>query len=124
MDFAQALPLLVSSYRRGELVPFIGAGMSMPACSNWEELVLGLEGKTREEEEYKEIRNKIDQARVVLSPDIPQPVTPNEPTNKEIAATREALTELRKLLAAPTPPTPTELIRRADRAVKTPPAPR
>jgi hypothetical protein len=43
MDFEQILPLLVASYRKGELVPFIGAGMSRPACVDWEELVLALE---------------------------------------------------------------------------------
>jgi hypothetical protein len=43
MDFEQILPLLVASYRKGELVPFIGAGMSRPACVRWKELVPALE---------------------------------------------------------------------------------
>lgn len=30
-EFQQVLPLLVSTYMRGRLVPFLGAGMSVPS---------------------------------------------------------------------------------------------
>jgi hypothetical protein len=35
MNFDQALPRLIASYRRGNLVPFIGSGMSSPSCNLW-----------------------------------------------------------------------------------------
>jgi hypothetical protein len=41
--FEQILPLLVSTYQRGHLVPFIGAGMSAPNLATWEPFVLNLE---------------------------------------------------------------------------------
>lgn len=34
---------LAGAYERGQLVPFIGAGMSRPACASWAELVVALE---------------------------------------------------------------------------------
>jgi hypothetical protein len=37
------LALTVSSYHRGLLVPFMGAGMSRPKCASWPELVNNLE---------------------------------------------------------------------------------
>jgi hypothetical protein len=37
------LPLLVSAYERGRLVPFLGAGMSYPACTLWEGFLTNLE---------------------------------------------------------------------------------
>lgn len=36
MTFDEILPYLASAYRRGVLVPFIGSGMSRPACTDWE----------------------------------------------------------------------------------------
>jgi hypothetical protein len=35
MDLEGALPRLLVNYRRGVLVPFIGSGMSRPACTSW-----------------------------------------------------------------------------------------
>ncbi|HZI03792.1 MAG TPA: hypothetical protein VEZ71_07205, partial [Archangium sp.] len=35
MTFDDILPFLASAYRRGVLVPFIGSGMSIPACTGW-----------------------------------------------------------------------------------------
>jgi hypothetical protein len=43
LRFEDMLPLLVSAYERGRLVPFLGAGMSAPACAQWGELVANLE---------------------------------------------------------------------------------
>jgi hypothetical protein len=43
IDFEEMLPLLVSTYQRGHLVPFIGAGMSVPKLALWKPLVLNLE---------------------------------------------------------------------------------
>ena len=34
---------LAASYDRGDLVPFIGSGMSVPACATWKEMVFALE---------------------------------------------------------------------------------
>lgn len=34
---------LAAAYRQGRLVPFLGAGMSVPACPGWEEFIVGLE---------------------------------------------------------------------------------
>lgn len=46
MDFRfdDILPYLASAYRRGVLVPFIGSGMSVPACTGWKAFVLQLAG--------------------------------------------------------------------------------
>jgi hypothetical protein len=44
LEFPDLLPLLVSVYQRGELVPFIGAGMSVPKHSLWQQFVQQLEG--------------------------------------------------------------------------------
>jgi hypothetical protein len=41
--FEQVLPLLVSTYHRGRLVPFIGAGMGVPTLGLWENFVRSLE---------------------------------------------------------------------------------
>jgi len=70
MNFDQALPLLVSSYRRGELVPFIGLGMSRRACSTWDQLILGLERKPRESPTINQLRASITQ--------VPENSTENE----------------------------------------------
>lgn len=43
ITFESILPQLGAAYRRGEIVPFIGAGMSRPACTGWEEFIIGLE---------------------------------------------------------------------------------
>lgn len=42
-SFEAVLPRLVTAYQSGKLVPFIGSGMSRPACSSWEEFVVRLE---------------------------------------------------------------------------------
>jgi hypothetical protein len=43
LQLKEILPLLTSEYERGRLVPFLGAGMSAPACALWEEFVSNLE---------------------------------------------------------------------------------
>ncbi len=43
MELDDVLPRLVSTYEQGRLVPFIGAGLSAPACRLWESFVEGLE---------------------------------------------------------------------------------
>jgi hypothetical protein len=42
MKFEDILPHLVSTYRRGLLVPFIGSGMSVPTCTSWVKLLIEL----------------------------------------------------------------------------------
>jgi hypothetical protein len=42
--FDDILPRLAASYECGRLVPFIGSGMSIPACVDWKTLVENLEG--------------------------------------------------------------------------------
>jgi hypothetical protein len=41
--FSTVLPRLISAYEQGRLVPFIGAGLSVPACRLWEPFVTELE---------------------------------------------------------------------------------
>jgi SIR2-like domain len=44
VDFQhRMLPLLVNAYERGRLVPFLGAGMSYPACALWDRFLENLE---------------------------------------------------------------------------------
>ena len=45
LSFGQMLPRLVSAHDRGLLVPFLGAGMSIPALSGWSEFVDRLEDR-------------------------------------------------------------------------------
>ena len=45
--FAEVLPRIVALYESGRLVPFIGAGMSMPNCRGWEALIVRLEAATK-----------------------------------------------------------------------------
>ena len=42
-DIETVLPRLVATYEAGRLVPFIGSGMSLPACTNWWTFINGLE---------------------------------------------------------------------------------
>ncbi|WP_437931821.1 SIR2 family protein [Sorangium sp. So ce291] len=42
IGFEDILPYLASAYRRGVLAPFIGSGMSRPACTSWLDLLRGL----------------------------------------------------------------------------------
>ncbi|WP_437737722.1 SIR2 family protein [Sorangium sp. So ce1335] len=42
LGFDDVLPYLASAYRRGTLAPFIGSGMSRPACTGWLDLLRGL----------------------------------------------------------------------------------
>lgn len=47
MTFEQMLPRLVTAYDRGILVPFLGAGMSVDLCPDWQTLIEALEqGRT------------------------------------------------------------------------------
>jgi hypothetical protein len=43
VKFKAVVPWLVAAYENGKLVPFIGAGMSRPACADWLGLVKNLE---------------------------------------------------------------------------------
>jgi hypothetical protein len=43
MEFEQALRRLIATYEAGELVPFLGAGMSVPSCTDWPLFIRGLE---------------------------------------------------------------------------------
>ncbi|KYF80701.1 hypothetical protein BE11_06610 [Sorangium cellulosum] len=42
LGFDDVLPYLAGAYRRGVLAPFIGSGMSRPACTGWLDLLRGL----------------------------------------------------------------------------------
>lgn len=42
-DFDTLLPRLVAQVEAGRLVPFIGSGMSRPACTDWQDFVRALE---------------------------------------------------------------------------------
>jgi hypothetical protein len=44
-SFDTVLPRLVSAYEQGQLVPFIGAGLSVPACRPWRQFVEELSQK-------------------------------------------------------------------------------
>src|SRR5215475_11861697 len=46
-DFEEILPLLVSTYQKGRLVPFLGAGMSYPRLHLWPGFVENLEEQAR-----------------------------------------------------------------------------
>jgi SIR2-like protein len=48
-EFARALPRLVSAYESGRLVPFVGSGMSMGACTGWPEMIRRLEMRAFED---------------------------------------------------------------------------
>ena len=43
MEFEQARRRLIATYEAGELVPFLGAGMSVPSCADWPGFIDGLE---------------------------------------------------------------------------------
>ncbi|WP_437820100.1 SIR2 family protein [Sorangium sp. So ce1078] len=45
LGFDDVLPYLASAYRRGVLAPFIGSGMSRPACTSWLDLLVRLAGE-------------------------------------------------------------------------------
>lgn len=45
-SFEDVLPRLVASYEAGRLVPFIGSGMSQPACTDWVTFIRSLESKS------------------------------------------------------------------------------
>ena len=42
LKFEDALPQLVTAYREGVLVPFLGSGMSMGVCASWRDMLIGL----------------------------------------------------------------------------------
>jgi hypothetical protein len=44
-ELAEALPRLVSAYESGRLVPFVGSGMSVGACTSWPEMIQRLESR-------------------------------------------------------------------------------
>lgn len=46
LEFQSVLTHLVSLQRRGVLVPFIGVGMSLPTCSNWQDFLTRLASET------------------------------------------------------------------------------
>lgn len=48
MKLSKAIPRLRMAYVSSELVPFIGAGMSIPTCSNWAEFVTRLQSECRD----------------------------------------------------------------------------
>lgn len=47
-DFARTLPRLLSAYESGRLVPFIGSGLSIGACTGWQEMIQRLEHRAYE----------------------------------------------------------------------------
>src|SRR5262249_55979003 len=47
VDIETALPRLLANYRRGVLAPFIGSGMSVPACTSWIAFLLRLARSAR-----------------------------------------------------------------------------
>jgi hypothetical protein len=47
MKFSDVAPRLRMAYSASELVPFIGAGMSIPACTGWQQFVEQLEREAR-----------------------------------------------------------------------------
>ena len=51
MTLKEILPRLVTDYEAGRLVPFIGAGMSRPACADWSTMVRKLEVSSRATEQ-------------------------------------------------------------------------
>jgi hypothetical protein len=53
LDFEEALPRLLASYEAGQLVPFLGAGMSVPACPKWPQLIENLEREAAIEPERR-----------------------------------------------------------------------
>jgi len=53
VEFQEILPLLVSSYQRGRLVPFLGAGMSTPNLTLWEKFVENLEKAAHSDSDAK-----------------------------------------------------------------------
>src|SRR5262245_45734172 len=64
MDFETVLPRLVATYEIGRLTPFIGAGMSRVACSDWPGLVRALE-KAVNDAEAAEIPAGTDPAEMI-----------------------------------------------------------
>ena len=62
MDIEAALPQLLTNYRRGVLVPFIGSGMSVPACAGWTPFLLGL-ARRANHTVSPELRQALDQQR-------------------------------------------------------------
>src|SRR5262245_14483920 len=55
VEFSEILPLLVSSYQRGRLVPFLGAGMSTPRLALWDEFVENLEKNFEQHQDHRAI---------------------------------------------------------------------
>ena len=47
-EFAKILPRLVGAYESGRLVPFIGSGLSVGACTNWPTMIERLEQRAGE----------------------------------------------------------------------------
>jgi hypothetical protein len=64
LTFSAIVPRLVSSYVCGRLVPFIGSGMSIPACVSWTTLVENLETAAGGKGEPGRLRNA-DSAQLI-----------------------------------------------------------
>src|SRR5262245_59391264 len=60
------LQSLCTVYDRGWLIPFIGSGMSRPACSDWQTFVEGLEGPKRTDQAALGASNLIQRALFAL----------------------------------------------------------
>lgn len=61
MSFDKALPRLSESYALGRLVPFLGAGMSVPACPDWRTMIEKLAAVTEGYESQPDGKANADQ---------------------------------------------------------------
>lgn len=68
LKFEDILPQLASTYQRGVLVPFIGSGMSRPACTSWLDFLRKLAGEAGVEVpdalKYPGPGDKVDSAKL------------------------------------------------------------
>ncbi len=111
MDFAQALPLLVSSYRRGELVPFIGSGMSYEACVLWSPFVDQLEQEVTGVSPALQQANKDDPSKLIRRADLAVKQLLTFGANRFQAACRKAVKNPDPKLASRAPDKTVELTR-------------
>ena len=58
LGFQDILPHIATLYRRSLLVPFIGSGMSLPACTSWKEFLRKLALEAGVEEVSKKLSAK------------------------------------------------------------------
>lgn len=107
-ELEEILPRLIHYYRRGELVPFIGAGMSVRYCTGWQDFVEGLE-EAAQPGHPENIRSLIAQREAERK----QSASALLKRSKDGVLTEEDLTK-----ALPTyQPSSSDIIRRADLAV-------